>query len=57
MAVVNRPRDGGFGPPVPSAVFGELEQGEYELYVRPDGPVRLTATVHGGQASFATWPE
>jgi hypothetical protein len=57
VAVVNRPRDGRNGPPVPSVVFGELEEGSYELYVRPDGPVRLAATVRGAEVTFASWPD
>jgi hypothetical protein len=55
VAVVNRPSDGRAGAPVASAVFGELDEGEYELYVRPDGPVRLTATIGGGEVTYATW--
>ena len=37
--VVTRPLPG--GEPRPSVVLGELPAGTYELYVRPDGPVRL----------------
>lgn len=37
-------------------VYGELVAGTYDLYVRPDGPVRLTATVTGGQVTEAAWP-
>lgn len=57
VAVLNRPSDGRSGPPVASAVFAELEEGDYELYVRPDGPVRLTASVRGAEVTFAAWPE
>lgn len=39
-----------------SAVFAGLEAGEYEFYQRPAGPVRLTATVTGGEVSYADWP-
>jgi hypothetical protein len=39
-----------------SAVFSELQDGEYEFYVRPDGPVQLTATVRGGEVSTESWP-
>jgi hypothetical protein len=39
-----------------SAVFAELETGSYELYERPAGPVRLTATVTGGRVAYADWP-
>ncbi len=56
VAVVNRPRDGRRGPLVASAVFGELETGDYELYLRPHGPVELSAHVEGGQVAFANWP-
>jgi hypothetical protein len=56
VAVLNRPRDGSAGPPVASAVFAELEEGDYELYVRPDGAVQLSATVRGGEVTFAAWP-
>jgi hypothetical protein len=56
VAVVARPRDGRHGDTVPSAVFGELEEGSYELYVRPDGPVMLVAAVAGGAVEFARWP-
>lgn len=56
VAVVNRPRDGGAGEPVASAVFAALEEGDYELYLKPDGPVQVTATVAGGGVEFAHWP-
>ena len=39
-----------------TAVFGELRDGSYELYVRPDGPVRLTTTVRGGAVTSESWP-
>lgn len=42
---------------VHSLVFGELEEGRYELYVRPDGPVKLLVDVRGGEVSTATWPQ
>jgi hypothetical protein len=41
---------------VHSAVFGELTEGEYELYVRPHGPVQLQARVLGAQVTEAIWP-
>ncbi|HEY2043558.1 MAG TPA: hypothetical protein VGH11_12845 [Jatrophihabitans sp.] len=53
VAVVGRPMKGRV---VHSAVFGELASGRYELYVRPDGPVRLTAQVAGGEVTEAIWP-
>ena len=54
VAVVARPAPD--GSMVPSLVFGELAEGSYDLYVRPDGPVRLTADVRGGEVTQATWP-
>lgn len=56
VAVVNRPRDGGAGDPVASAVFDGLEEGDYELYLKPDGPVQVAARVTGGAVEFADWP-
>ncbi len=41
---------------VHALVYPELVEGTYDLYVRPDGPVVLTATVHGGQVTECTWP-
>jgi hypothetical protein len=53
VAVVGRPVDDRI---VHSAVFGELTEGAYELYVRPAGPVQLTAKVAGGQVTEVVWP-
>lgn len=39
-----------------SAVFPELHEGTYELYQRPDGPVRLAVEVTGGRVTNAIWP-
>jgi hypothetical protein len=54
VAVVSRPVAEG---QVPSLVFGELEQGRYELFEkgRPDA-VALCAEVVGGEVTSATWP-
>ena len=52
--MVSRPAAAGL---VPSLVFGELVEGRYELYQRPDGPVELTVDVHGGQVTEAVWPD
>lgn len=53
VAVLARP-----GLPVRhTAVFAELQDGEYQLYLRPDLPVRLTAVVRGGEVSTASWPD
>jgi len=41
---------------VHSLVFGRLHRGTYDLYVRPDGPIRLTVTDTGGQVAQAEWP-
>jgi hypothetical protein len=53
VAVLSRP--GGRGMQH-TAVFGELQDGEYELYLRPQGPVLLRAVVRGGEVSTAVWP-
>lgn len=53
VAVLTRPGGPGMQH---TAVFGELQDGEYELYLRPDHPACLTAVVHGGQVSTAVWP-
>jgi hypothetical protein len=39
-----------------SAVFFDVPEGSYELYLLPDGPVQLTVEVTGGQVTEATWP-
>ena len=44
------------GGRVHSVVFGALPAGTYELYVRPDGPVRLRLAVTGGAVAEAAWP-
>jgi hypothetical protein len=52
VAVLARP-----GSPVRHlAVFAELQDGEYELSLRPDHPACLTAVVRGGEVSTAVWP-
>lgn len=53
VAVVSRPVAGTI---VPSLVFPELVEGDYELYRRPAGPVELTVTVVGGEVTEAGWP-
>jgi hypothetical protein len=53
VAVVARPTGAG---QLPSLVFGELSAGDYELYERTDGRVRLYATVRGGEVTEASWP-
>jgi hypothetical protein len=54
VAVVPRPLGERF---VDSAVFGDLREGSYELYVRPDGPVQLRADIRGGEVTQARWPD
>jgi hypothetical protein len=54
VAVVPRPSPD--GKIVHSAVFFEVLQGNYELYVRPDGPVQLTVDITGGVVTEADWP-
>jgi hypothetical protein len=54
VAVLARP--GGGPEPQHTAVFGELQDGEYQLYLRPHQPARLTAVVRGGEVTTAGWP-
>ena len=54
VAVVPRPAPD--GSTVHSLVYPELRTGRYDLYVRPDGAVQLTATVVGGEVTQTTWP-
>jgi len=39
-----------------SLVFDSVPAGRYDLYVRPSGPVPLTATVRGGEVTQLQWP-
>ncbi|WP_238157993.1 hypothetical protein [Kribbella voronezhensis] len=55
VAVV--PRTSPAGETVYSAVFFEVPEGSYELYVLPDGPVRLTVDVVGGRVTEADWQD
>ena len=55
VAVVARPTPS--GSIVHSLVYSSLTEGTYDLYVRPDGPVHLTATVIGGQVTHASWSD
>lgn len=55
VAVVARPAPD--GSVIHSLVYGELQEGIYDLYVRPHGEIRLTASVHGGQVTEVSWPE
>jgi hypothetical protein len=53
VAVVARPAPD--GQVIHSAVFFEVPQGSYELYVRPSGQVQLTVEVTGGAVTHAKW--
>lgn len=53
VAVVERPV---LGNAVPSLVYPELTEGNYELYRRGGGQVELTVTVIGGEVTEAVWP-
>jgi hypothetical protein len=53
VAVVARPSGQGR---LPSLVYPELVEGSYEMYEKLGGPVRLRATVHGGEVTEASWP-
>ncbi len=54
VAVVARPLPD--GTVTHSLVFDSVPAGRYDLYVRPSGPVRLTATVRGGEVTQLEWP-
>lgn len=45
------------GDAVWSAVFPELHEGTYDLHLRPDGPVRLSVVVSGGEVTQRAWPD
>jgi len=49
-------RQAGGSAPQHTAVFGELQEGEYELYLRPHEPAQLRVSVRGGKVSTAVWP-
>ena len=42
---------------VPSAVFGEVVEGRYELALRPFERTALVVDVRGGEVTEAVWPE
>lgn len=54
VAVVPRPSPD--GQIIHSAVFSDVPEGQYELYLMPNGPVQLTLDVHSGEITEATWP-
>ncbi len=39
-----------------AAVFPDLHEGTYDLYVRPAEPVALSVTIAGGSVTQADWP-
>jgi ABC-type Zn2+ transport system substrate-binding protein/surface adhesin len=53
VAVVARTAPAGI---VHSLVYAQLQEGSYELYVRPNEPVELTADVKGGYVTEVQWP-
>jgi hypothetical protein len=53
VAVVARPSAQGL---LPSLVFAELVEGDYELYERSDRLVRLQIAIRGGEVTYANWP-
>jgi len=55
VGVVARPAPNGRA--VCSAVFFDVPAGTYELYQRPDGPVRLRVDVFGSRVTYADWPD
>jgi hypothetical protein len=38
-------------------VFPALPAGHYQVHCKPDGPVRLHATVIGGRVTETCWPD
>lgn len=54
VAIVARPTP--MGTTIYSLVY-EIVQGTYDLYLRPFGPIRLTASVTGGEITQARWPD
>jgi hypothetical protein len=54
VAVLPRPVGNGVAY---SAVFPALTAGHYHLYRKPDGPVRLTASVTCAHVSDVCWPD
>jgi len=51
VAVLARPGGTGW-----AAVFPALREGRYELWLRPDAPTEVVATVRGGQVTALAWP-
>jgi hypothetical protein len=53
VAVLARPSPVGTEP---AAVFPGLREGDYDLWLAPDGPTVLTVSVRGGAVTTAAWP-
>jgi len=53
VAVVPRPSPD--GDIVHSAVFFDVPEGRYDLYLLPNGPVQLVVDVRSGRVTEATW--
>ena len=53
VAVLARPGPAGAEP---AAVFPGLREGDYDLWLAPDGETALTVTVTGGAVTTAAWP-
>lgn len=53
VAVLKRPAPSG---PRWAAVYPQLHEGTYDLYVRPAEPVALSVAITGGAVTEATWP-
>lgn len=54
VAVLTRPTPQGARY---AAVYPGLRAGEYDLWLRPDGPTALTVSVTGGRVADASWPD
>lgn len=55
VGVVARPSPE--GETVYSAVFFDVPEGRYDLYLMPGGPVHLTVDVKDGEVTEASWPQ
>jgi hypothetical protein len=53
VAVLSRPTGTGSGY---CAIYPGLLQGEYDLWVRPDGATALTVSIRGAEVTTADWP-
>jgi hypothetical protein len=53
VGIVGRPTSSGIQY---GAVFPYVPEGDYQLKLRPDGPVQLRVQVTGGEVCQARWP-